>query len=202
MNLFTLLALLTLVFQVAPTLASDEIQTLKDLKNLYRPEAMAKYGKPIQISIENSAKMNAYAFARFGSPQLTISSGALKQLHDDEVISTICHEIGHLFGVRHKWTVSGLAIEGEADYFAGSCIVRFLRQVRGMSPDRAEREAIEIAEHEAVAFARSRLNWEKAYLEAHGGIKRGYPNRECRLLTVIHGIKGWKRPQCWYNPQN
>jgi len=33
------------------------------------------------------------------------------------------------------------------------------------------------------------------------GINTKYPSKECRLLSVIHGIAGRERPSCWYNPK-
>lgn len=146
--------------------------------------------------------MNASASARIFGPSLTITTEALRQMVDDEALATMCHEMGHLFGERFFTTVSGLAVEGEADYFAGKCLMKYLTEVRGMSSRRATAAAEEIAKGEAVAFAQGRLTWERGYLTFYEGINRSYPPDECRLLTVLHGVWGWKRPACWYNPKD
>ena len=201
MKKFTLLALLVLVFTSTFAVARDEFETINELLELYRPESMKKYGMPIAFTLKKSSDMNASASARLSGPTLTITTAALKSLVDDEALSTMCHEMGHLFGERHFTTVSGLAVEGEADYFSGHCLIRYLTEVRGMSKRRATAEAEEIAKHEAVAFAQGRLTWQAAYLEFYEGINLSYPANECRLLTVLHGVWGWKRPACWFNPK-
>lgn len=201
MKKLTLLSLIVLVFTSSLAIARDELETINELLELYRPESMEKYGKPIAFTVKKSSQMNASASARLFGPSLTITTGALESLVDDEALSTMCHEMGHLFGERHFSTISGLAVEGEADYFSGFCLMRYLKEVRGMSQSRATAEAEEIAKHEASAFAQGRLTWQKAYLDFYSGINRSYPANECRLLTVLHGVWGWKRPACWYNPK-
>lgn len=201
MKKFTLLSLFILVFTSSLAIARDELETIHELLELYRPQSMEKYGKPIAFTVKKNSDMNASASARLGGPSLTITTGALESLIDDEALSTMCHEMGHLFGERFFTTISGLAVEGEADYFSGYCLMRYLTEVRGMSQGRATAEAEEIAKHEAMAFAQGRLTWQKAYLDFYSGINRSYPANECRLLTVLHGVWGWKRPSCWYNPK-
>lgn len=196
--------LFTLLFSLlsAQSFAQNELETIRDLIDLYRPDSMERYKRPIKFTLQRSNQMNAYATALLGRPEVIITTRALKNLKDDEALATMCHEVGHLFGERHVWTISGLAVEGEADYFEGKCLVRFLKEVRRLSHSRAIADAIDIAHHEAVAFAEGRLTWQRAYLDFYQGIHRGYPPKECRLLTVIHGIHGWKRPKCWFNPSH
>ena len=201
MKKFSLLTLLVLVSISTLAVARDELETINELLELYRPESMEKYGKPIAFTVKKSSDMNASASVRLGGPALKITTAALESLVDDEALSTMCHEVGHLFGERLVSTLSDLAVEGEADYFSGFCIVRYLKEVRGMSHSRATAEAEEIAKHEASAFAQGRLTWQKAYLDFYEGINRTYPANECRLLTVLHGVWGWKRPACWFNPK-
>ncbi len=196
-----LFGLLVCLFSLAPAHARDELETIYELLELYRPESMEKYGKPIAFKLKKNSDMNASASARLSAPTITITTGALKSLIDDEAVSTVCHEMGHFFGERLVSTISGLAVEGEADYFSGRCLIKYLTKVRGMSQSRAIAEAEEIAKHETAAFAQGRLQWQKAYLDFYEGVNDSYPANECRLLTVLHGIWGWKRPACWYNPR-
>lgn len=201
MKKFTLLSLLALILSPSIARANDELETINELLALYRPISMVKYGKEIKFTVQTSSTMNASASARLGGPALTITTEALRQMNDDEALATMCHEMGHLFGERLVTTLSGLAVEGESDYFAGSCIMKYLMEVRGLSLSRAISAAEEIAKGEAVAFAQGRLIWERGYLTFYEGINNSYPPDECRLLTVLHGVWGWKRPVCWYNPK-
>ena len=59
-----------------------------------------------------------------GKIVLEVYSGALKNFDEDQIVSAICHEMGHILGKLtlndagiHGRVISVDAVEGEADYF-------------------------------------------------------------------------------------
>lgn len=201
--LFTIL--LSLSFSSGLATAGDAKEVASDVIAIHQPLARRILGKEIYLLIEQSQK-RPNAFASFngpgGSPRIRILSTLLEEFEDDEIAGTVCHELGHFFGnLSLGLRDVGLAIEAEADYFEGKCLARYLTQIRGMSRYPAEREAIRIAKNEAQAFERRFLNSDFAIADRTKGIMKTYSNPNCRLLTVIQGIRGERRPSCWFNPE-
>lgn len=184
--------------------AEDRFEIVSDIIGLYQPMARATFGQEIYLWIEPSNESpNAYASfgGPRGSPRIRILSSTLIEFEGDEVAATVCHELGHFFGDRTYGERSeGIALEAEADYFAGSCLMRYLTGTRHLSVGRAQAEAIAIAKDEAQAFERRRLNPDRARSMCGEGVALSYPDADCRLLTVIHGIRNLRRPICWFNP--
>lgn len=184
--------------------ARDRLEIASDIIGLYQPLAREMFRKEIYLWIEPSNE-NPNAYASFngprGSPRIRILTSTLREFEDDEIAATVCHELGHFFGDRtFGEKEEGIALEGEADYFAGSCLMRYLTQTLHLSPGRAVVEAISIAKNEAQAFEYRRLDPNRARSKCADGINRAYPDPDCRLLTVIHGIRKLNRPVCWFNP--
>jgi len=184
--------------------AKDRLEIVSDIIGIYQPLAREMFGQEIFLWVEPSNESpNAYASFNGprGSPRIRILTPTLIEFEDDEIAATVCHELGHFFGDRSFGERSeGIALEGEADYFAGACLMRYLTEVENLSLDRAVTEAIWIAKNEAQAFERRRLDPNRARSKCIEGIDRAYPAPDCRLLTVIHGIRNLKRPVCWFNP--
>jgi Zn-dependent peptidase ImmA (M78 family) len=181
-----------------------KVEKLKDLIQLYQSFALRLYKHPLSLIIEQSSEMDAYANQR--GPVIGITEGTLSTLPDDAVLATVCHELGHFFGdsrFRLDPTRQSGIIEAEADYFAGYCLVNYYKVVKGYSKIRAEDASMIAARLEAPYFEKKRLVPERAYGETYftQGWNRQYPEGECRLLTVLHGIKARQRPSCWYNPK-
>lgn len=198
---------LFLAFVSLNIFADTEEQMARDAVKLYQTHSANRYRKPLKLTVSEDSSVNAYAkLSMRGEPIIDITSGALYELTGDGVLATICHELGHFFGHK-QFSINpndprSMIIESEADYFAGFCLVNFLKSVRGYSDRKAIEEAVEIAKVEAPVYVQSRLDCNKAYSQSfpRGGWNQGYADPECRLLTVIHGARGWKRPNCWYNP--
>lgn len=184
--------------------ARDRLEIASDIIGLYQPMAREVLGSEIYLWIEPSDESpNAYASFNGprGSPRIHILTSTLREFEDDEIAATVCHELGHFFGDRTFGERSeGIALEGEADYFAGSCLMQYLTKTLHLSPGRAVVEAISIAKNEAQAFEHRRIDPDRARWRYVNGINLSYPDPDCRLLTVIHGIRNLKRPVCWFNP--
>lgn len=197
--------IISIYFLCGVAKAEDPFEIVSDIIGLYQPISRETFGMEIFLWIEPSnERPNAFASFRGpgGSPRIRILSSMLDQFKDSTISATVCHELGHFFGDRSMGQrQDGLALEAEADYFAGSCLVRYLSELKGFPEEKAEVEAIEIAQHEAQAFERRRLDANRARTLHIEGVELGYPEPECRLLTVIHGIRAIKRPDCWYNPR-
>lgn len=127
----------------------------------------------------------------------------------DSMVMVACHELGHILG---KITMSStgiekpsnptIGVEGEADYFAGSCTRKAL-----CPPDEDLCEA---------AIDAGRYTFEQMYgpkiiidpdkaqhvqYNKFNGVNPSYPDPSCRMLSFIYGVMGTERPRCWYNPR-
>ena len=202
---FALLSLIALFSFGNVSLANDRFELVADIVGLYQRDARRILGSEIYLMADGKDDEGPNAYASFngpmGAPRIRLTKALLREFEDEEVAATVCHELGHFFGdLRIGTRDPGLAIEAEADYFAGGCLMRYLTEGCGISTSRAESIAIDIARNEAQAFERRLLNPDRAVSEQAHGILKGYPNANCRLLTVFHGIRGYRRPTCWYNP--
>ncbi len=186
------------------TAKASEIEVIKDLIGLYQPEIRKRYGKELYFEIQETETRNAWASITGGpnrSPLLTITSAYLYMFVDDEVINTVCHELGHFLGnISFGSTKQGAAFESEADYFGGSCAVRYYREVRGFSLNKAQETAIHMAKNSRSHVKGYCIDPYEARAMTYNGINTMYSVPECRVLSVLHGIMGWKRPACWFNP--
>lgn len=182
----------------------DELETLRDVLALYREEARRNFGgEGVLYEIVESGESNAYAELVNGKPTLSFTTARLREYDGDQLLNTICHELGHFLGdVSIAEDGTGLTVEGEADYFAGACMFRYFTEVRRYSESDAL-EALDTAAKEARSTSRGmRLDPDDARSERapRGTIEQGHPEAACRVLTTMNGARGLPRPACWYNP--
>ncbi len=189
---------------LTPGAQATETETVKEIIGLYQPEARQILGREIALTIyETDEQPNAHASYRGPNdgPLLTYYSSLLVEQYDDDVVAVVCHELGHFLGSRAPGvTRSGNAIEGEADYFAGKCGVRYYRAYRGMSLTEAQNAIAQAAQKTFQNLYKIRINPNEAKYKQDTGVNQSYSSPDCRVLTVIHGAMDWKRPACWYNP--
>ena len=198
-NIFSLFVLLAFVPSISQ---ATEFESIKEIIGSYQQEFRAKFGKEVAFTIEVTSERNAYAsFAGpNGSPLITITSAYLDLFDDDEAINSICHEIGHFLGDMSFASVSGrFAIESESDYFGGKCGVKYFRR-KGYSLAKAQEITIHNARNSRSKVMSSRLDPNRARIVHFPGIDTDYATGDCRVLSVVHGAMGWKRPSCWYGP--
>jgi len=183
---------------------ATELEVVKDIIGIHQQDARRILGREIGLIIRQTNEApNAHAsfLGPNNGPLLTYYSSLLQLNEDDDVVTVVCHELGHFLGSRaYGQTQIGNAIESEADYFAGKCGVRYYQMKRGMSLSAAQQEISENARKSFENLYEVRIDPNQARHQVYPGINQIYSPPPCRVLTVIHGAMGWKRPACWYNP--
>jgi hypothetical protein len=203
-NLTSIFTLLLLSSGFINSVQATEVETVREIIGIHQKDARALLGREVALKIfETNESPNAHAsnMGPNNGPLITYYSTLLYLNQDDEVITVVCHELGHLIGSRKPGqTRAGFALEGEADYFAGKCAVRYLTTVRNMSLSRAQEVALTGAQHSFSRLYKTRIDANQARFQQFSGINQTYASPECRVLTVYHGAMGWNRPKCWFNP--
>ena len=184
----------------------EKTSIVKEIVASYQSEALGRLGQMIELRLSDTTDcrfIQAYGgHDKSGIPHVTFFPGLVREFSSDAVLFTLCHELGHLFGSVNPQSM-GIAtpydprdsIEGEADYFAGSCILNYLKDET--LAFQAGKEALQKFMGPTIKMAPDKAR-KKKYKH---GIDFDYPNPDCRLLTILNGIKGEERPKCWYNPK-
>jgi hypothetical protein len=178
------------------------MEILSDTIGLYQGDAQKYFGNEFSLEITPRGEPNAYARIDRSVPRITVTRSLLRELDGDEVLRSVCHEIGHFLGDTSFGGYSdGIAYEGEADYFGGKCMVRYYQEIRGLSARAAESAAIETLSNQIPKRARCRVSADTARESSFkAGINDQYPDWDCRMLTTTNGALGLPRPECWFNP--
>jgi hypothetical protein len=183
---------------------ATEVEIVKDIISMHQSYARAQLGRDISLKIlETDEPPNANASFQGPNrgPLITYYSSLLYLNQDDDVITVVCHELGHLIGSRAAGSAHGLfAIESESDYFAGQCAVRYYTSIRNYSLSQAQTAAGDGAQKSFSRLYKKRINPNEARFQVYDGINQSYSSPPCRVLSVIHGAMDWNRPKCWYNP--
>jgi hypothetical protein len=201
---FLVLALLFLSTSGITSAQATEVETVQEIIAIHQRDARALLGREVALKFfQTSQAPNAHAsyMGPNNGPLITYYSTLLNLNKDDDVVTVVCHELGHLLGSRKPGqTNAGNALEGEADYFAGKCAVRYFTTMRGMSLSQAQQAALSGAQQSFSSLYKIRIQPNIARYQDFPGINQTYPTPECRVLTVYYGAMGWNRPKCWYNP--
>ena len=205
----------------------EKRSVVKSLVEQYNEEVKGRYGKEISLKFLKSEAIQALGGITQDGPELTIFDGLLKKFDKFGAVAIACHEIGHILGkinfrsfpdrVPSPTLPLDNAVEGEADYFSGGCLYNYFQSANFKTtleenefcnkyPDLFNRKsdcylAIHTAKKMLSNLYNAEIDFSKAVLEKFDGINPSYPSKECRLLSVIHGIAGKHRPSCWYNPK-
>lgn len=200
------------VFQTEASVCWDQsteekVKTAKEIIGNYQVRAMSELGQLIELRLNETNDcrfIQAYGgHDKKGFAHVTLFPGLVREFSPNAVLFTLCHELGHLFGSVTPVDI-GIAtpydsrdsIEGEADYFAGSCILDYLKDEN--LAFEAGREALQKFMGPATNMDPERAR-KKKYRH---GVDYDYPNPDCRLLTIQNGVRGEPRPKCWYNPKD
>lgn len=173
------------------------------------------------VKTEDQKKVvhNIYLFGGFAR---------LEGMTPDGLAVTGCHEIGHgLGGGPYKnpsMGTEGSSVEGQSDYYATAvCLPLVLKYLKQTRPPKARpvhtsfcgrqsrydlrfcQRMFAALESDVEFFKR---NGDYVYFDAHSNVQAAsidtspsfYPDAQCRLDTMIHGILGLERPVCWYPP--
>lgn len=179
-----------------------------DMIALHQDEVRMKTGHEVEVIFDPAQRFRATAKIYPTGPVIKFYASMVEQLTPLELVTIACHELGHILGeIRHANIIGGgirtfrEAVEGEADYYAGKCLRNYL-EVTGV-----RKNSVKVA-GEIASRTYQKLLQQNAPIQAHLaertriiGILPAYPNPECRLLTVLRGIEGSSRPECWYNPE-
>lgn len=157
------------------------------------------------------------AFARrWETDQVIVYGGtaAVTNGSEDTFALILCHETGHLYGGRpvsdeHNF----LAVEGQADYWATmECFPKIMTSLSNRSPSK---ESVDYCKGETkcartvdailaltAQFADNRsLPHPKLSTPDQTIVETllfTHPSPQCRLDTMIAGMKGNPRPLCWF----
>lgn len=143
--------------------------------------------------------------------RFVISLGAkvneTQNLTADHLDLILCHELGHLLGAAPKkenhLTDAGdwASAEGESDYYSGSC----LKKLWGGNENQSR------IDRTAEGFFRLLFSfYGKHGHESEPSILRrdprqvletnlSYPSLQCRLDSVVSGLRHAPRPRCWHS---
>lgn len=135
--------ILLFTFCLSHKVYSFSERIIEETKLLYASTAMASFGKPLSIIVEENESISAAADHTATELKVILHSGLLKspRLTADGLRMIICHELGHLFGGAPRshppfeWDgpvasdgMSLMSSEGQADYYAGlACFKRLTR---------------------------------------------------------------------------
>lgn len=195
-----LFLILVILFSLNVSQAT-EIETIYDVIGLHQKEMMKRRGKEVAFAIEKSPEPNANSSYSGPSrtPLIKIKTGYLELFIDDEIITPVCHELGHFLGETSfgSYYAGSFAIESEADYYGGKCAVRYYQSI-GMSLQKAQEITIQLAKDARSKIRRKRFDPDRARLIHAAVIDTKYADGDCRVLSVVHGAMGWKRPSCWF----
>lgn len=164
----------------------------------------------------------AQAFARrWETDQVIVFGGvaALENGSEDSFALILCHETGHLYGGQpFNDEYNKLSLEGQADYWAGGkCLAEILSY---LSPRNASRSSLSYCHDEPLCaraidaflvvtarFANNRNlphpSLSTPDLQVVDSHLRTHPTPQCRLDTMVAGLRKRPRPSCWFkrNPQ-
>ena len=156
----------------------------------------AEGGKLVVIPEWNNPRVNALARRSEYIWEIHVYGGLLTHpdISEDEITLVLCHELGHHLGgaptaSRGGWSSS----EGQSDYWSGQFCAHLLEK------------PMESAEKLTRLYAASSDgSWPRLSEKEVKVVERtffGYPGAQCRLDTIVAGMKGWERPKCWYAPE-
>lgn len=205
----------------------EKRSTVKSLVEIYNEEVKERYGKEISLKFLKSDAVQALGgIIPGGIPEITIYEGLLSKFEKFEIAAITCHEIGHILGEVNfrdfpdRRPTPNLplenSIEGEADYFGGKCLYNYFQRsnyrIQSDSNEYCKNYselfnrksdcslAIQTAKKMLTNLYNAEIDFSIAIDEKYDGVNPRYPSKECRFLSMIHGIAGKDRPTCWYNP--
>ena len=195
---------------IAQDLDPKKLKAIDAVIEMHQEASARKHGQNIQFKIVKDKSHNAYGGARGGFPSIVIFTGFIENYTSDELVTVICHELGHILGsvafkdATFRQTTTQAknadAAEGEADYFAGGCLMRYLASVESPSTNLSSL-AMSVATSTYEKIYSTKIDPLLAKNQTVSGIFGGYPSKECRLYSLHRGILGLPRPACWFNPE-
>lgn len=171
-------------------------------------------GRKLEIMTDYNENW-AQAFARrWETDQIIVYGGIAAIGSEDTFALVLCHESGHLFGGKpFSDDHNRLSLEGQADYWAaGVCFEKVLPE---LSPRDPSRGALKFCQEDKICarsvdaflaltahFADNRSLPHPALTSKDETIVTTmlltHPSPQCRLDTMVAGLKKLLRPLCWF----
>lgn len=168
---------------------------------------LPELGNELKVTInEDDKSLNAFAtFDDQSNPLIIVNRGLLnyEEMTKELLDLFLCHEMGHLSGgdpklVRRNGKLSWSSVEGQADYFATQICMDFL----GYSEEQILHESVAFAS--IIAKLKGQPKLPKIETPESYNVSRTlqtHPTPQCRLDTLVAGLRSKPRPQCWFNPK-
>jgi hypothetical protein len=171
-------------------------------------EAHASYSQAEQAG---NVEHNIFLFGGFAR---------LDQMTLDGLALTACHEIGHGLGGKPE-KISGNTVEGESDYYATKTCLPIVIKYLADSTPRSQNNYIhnkceessypfdtcirlftaiesDISFFKTLGDTTSFENYSSHIAETLDLSPKYYPDSQCRIDTMIHGVLNLNRPKCWF----
>jgi hypothetical protein len=176
---------------------------IQEIVARFQPVIVARHGRPLTLFFykedwfqaatgwnkkENSLKMSIY--------------GGVLNLPELERAAVTCHELGHILGDVPLSAIPNYeetkfdprdSVEGEADYFAGRCMLVLYPKTEHTELINSFVNIVEKASGEKLGHFEQLFDFK--------GINENYPTPVCRVHSFESGLKLRERPTCWYNPK-
>jgi len=168
-----------------------------------RPIIEEKTGKELDVYFYSRDMFIISTAVQKSSVEVYVWNAILTKLDKFEIGFLMCHEMGHVLGkvkIR-SGRFKGLGLEGEADYFAGQCMLKLYTDLFGLDQGAAHEVAKKASLRAlSIGYENKEIVPERALTIKFNGIKQDYPEPDCRGLSVLRGIENKSRPSCWHNP--
>lgn len=199
-------------------------EIITEIVDSYRPQIIARYGYDVNLTFSEIEAFNMFGgHDRSGALVIKVFKKALTNFSSLAIVSTTCHELGHILGEVTTERAGSTqynsldSVEGEADYFSGSCARKYFdkniinpnyeKSPYCSSSDQGCHQAIHGSRDMFRAFTISygfpepnEADAAEKYYDDGYGINPSYPDPNCRILSMISGVLNHIRPSCWYNP--
>lgn len=165
---------------------------------------LPEFGNELKLTInEEDSSLNAYAtFDDQSRPVIIVNRGLLnhEKMTKELLDLFLCHEMGHISGgepklVRRNGKESWSSVEGQADYYATQVCMDFL----GYTEEQTLRQSILFTA--LIASLKGHSELPKIETPERFEVARTlqtHPSPQCRLDTLIAGLRNRARPHCWF----
>lgn len=220
----------------AYTQSSDEEKNFTAELAQFRQFANSQYQFPLHIVeywSNDSKNMEASALLR-EFQVIRVYGGVYRSLSLNGFRLALCHELGHKVGGEPFIQVNSsgiestvnrvqLSTEGQADYFAPSCLKKYMSYLKQTPSETSNQFTAFCGSDQTCAFLIA-ASWDLAQLLSNLQIPpadlrlwpyqdqfetaktlnglRIYPEVQCRFQTLVAGSLGQDRPSCWYRPNH
>lgn len=154
-----------------------------------------KNAELVILPLWEDGRVNARALRKEHQWYIEVYGGLLNHpdIGEDELLLILCHELGHHLAGEPTASRGGWsACEGQADYWSGKFCGHILTN--------AKESAVRLARLYASQGTGGYPQLDTPDVTKVLRTFFGYPTPQCRLDTILAGLNGVDRPECWYHP--